>query len=283
VDYLRRRQSNFNAASRDQWAGFALHRARVSALLGAGAAAAGTRLCVLGAGNGNDLDLAALLAAHREVHLVDLDGDALASGVWRQGMRGHPGLFLHGGLDVTAMLDDMATWTPLSAIEEPTLAALMNWPAERVASVLPGRFDRVVSTCLLSQLIDTARHALVDHPEFGRVAAAIRAGHLRLLARLAVPLGAAVLISDVVSSEHLPTLSSMSGSELAGLLPRLARSGNHIGGVHPAGLRRALLGDDRLGPLVVGLRSIPPWLWRLHERDYLVWAMEFRIGPDGSR
>jgi hypothetical protein len=152
-----------------------------------------------------------------------------------------------------------------------------------VAPPLPGRFDRVASTCLLSQLIDTARHALVDHPRLGRVAAAIRAGHLRLLARLARPLGTAVLISDVVSSAHLPGLSSMLESELAGLLPRLAREGNHIGGVHPEGLRRALLGDDQLGPHVVGLRSIPPWLWRLHERDYLVWAMEYRVGPVGSR
>jgi hypothetical protein len=159
VDYLRRRQSNFNAASRNQWAGFAPPRSRVSALLGAGAAAAGSRLCVLGASNGNDLDLAALLAAHREVDLVDLDADALTCGARRQDVEGHPGLTLHGGPDVTAMLDDMASWIPLHAIEGPTLAALMNWPAERVAPILPGRFDRVTSTCLLSRLIDTARHA----------------------------------------------------------------------------------------------------------------------------
>jgi hypothetical protein len=81
----------------------------------------------------------------------------------------------------------------------------------------------------------------------------------------------------------MPVLSSMAGSQLAGLLPWLAREGDHICGVHPWALRSALSGDDQLGPHVVGLRSIPPWLWRLHERNYLVWAMEYRIGPGGSR
>ena len=35
------------------------------------------RLCILGAGNTNDLDLAALLSTHREVHLVDIDSESL--------------------------------------------------------------------------------------------------------------------------------------------------------------------------------------------------------------
>ena len=75
----RGRQSGFNAESRDQWNAFSGHRQKVSALLGAGAEPRAGRLCVLGAGNCNDLDLASLLQAHREVHLVDLDAVALAA------------------------------------------------------------------------------------------------------------------------------------------------------------------------------------------------------------
>ena len=69
MDDPRARQGQFNAESFDQWAGFADHRRRVSGLLATGPG----RLCVLGAGNANDLDLATLLEVHREVHLVDLD------------------------------------------------------------------------------------------------------------------------------------------------------------------------------------------------------------------
>ena len=89
---IKGRQSGFNAESRDQWDAFSGHREKVSAILGAGADPCPGRLCVLGAGNCNDLDLAALLRAHREVHLVDLDAEALAQGVERQGVADRPGL-----------------------------------------------------------------------------------------------------------------------------------------------------------------------------------------------
>jgi hypothetical protein len=279
VDDPKARQAAFNAASRDQWDAFAGHRREVSALLGAVAGPGRTRLCVLGAGNGNDLDLPALLAAHREVHLVDLDAEALARGAARQGVAGHPALRLYGGLDVTGMLDAIATWSPRTPIGPADLAALAAWPAGRVGLALPGPFDLVGSTCLLSQLIDTAFRALGGrHPRFGAALRAIRAGHLRLLARLAAPGGAAVLITDVVSSETFPPLSSAPESALAGLLPRLAREGNHIQGVHPADLMSALRDDPELGARVSGLESLRPWRWRLHAREYLVWALKYRIG-----
>jgi hypothetical protein len=284
LDDLRRRQAGFNAASRGQWDGFAAHRRRVSALLGAGARSGRGRLCVLGAGNGNDLDLPALLAAHREVHLVDLDREALILGAGHQGVSDHPALRLHGGLDVTGMLDAIATWDPLASIGPETLSALADWPAGLFAMALPGPFDRVASTCLLSQLINTASHALgAGHPQLKSVARAIRVGHLRLLARLASPGGEVVLITDVASSETFPALSTWPDSDLAGLLARLASEGNMIYGVRPSELVSALRDDPELARQVTGLESARPWRWRLHERDYLVWAMTFRAGAIRTR
>lgn len=52
----------------------------------------GARLCVLETGNGNDLELSALLAEYRAVHPVDLDARALESAVISQGAASHPGL-----------------------------------------------------------------------------------------------------------------------------------------------------------------------------------------------
>src|SRR4051794_6391029 len=207
MDQLGGRQVAFNTSSRGQWAGFAEHRRGLARLLSGGVTAAGGRLGVLGAGNGNDLDLPALLSAHREVHLVDIDAEALALGAARQGVAGHPGLRLHGGVDVTATLGLLSGWASMSALGPADFDALAAWPASRVAAFLPGGFDRVASTCLLSQVLETAAHTLGrGHRQLAEVQAALLAGHLRLMARLAAPGGEAVLVAEIVSSDTLAKL-----------------------------------------------------------------------------
>lgn len=278
MDELRGRQLHFNTSSRDQWDGFAEHRRRVSALLQPGETQGKDRLILLGAGNTNDLDLPALLGTYRELHLADIDAEALASGASRQGVADHQSLHLHGGLDVTAMFDAMSSWTPHSEIGQADLTALSDWPAGRVGLTLPGPFDRVASTCLLSQLIDTAAHAMGDrHPRFGPVAEAIRTGHLRLLARLTRPGGRATLITDIVSTRHLPELANVEEQDLPSMLPRLARSRNHIRAIHPFELLSAVRRDPVLADRVSGLEQARPWFWRLHGRRYLVWAMTMQL------
>ncbi len=140
----RARQHQFNAESSGQWDGFAEHRRHVTGRLESGLGS----LCVLGAGNCNDLDLITLLNAHREVHLVDLDPSALDRGAIRQGVADRPDLVLHGGLDVTGMLDAMARWSPREAVVPASELAggWVDWPASRVApgvarAVRPGRLD----------------------------------------------------------------------------------------------------------------------------------------------
>ena len=202
MDRLGRRQVAFNATSRDQWEGFAEHRRCLTAVLVREATVGRSRLCVLGAGNHNDLDLTALLSAHREVHLVDIDSAALVRGAARQGVANHPRLHLHGGVDVTATLGILSGRTPMSELGPADFDAMAAWPASRTALVLPGGFDRVASTCLLSQILETAAHSLGrDHHQLADAQAALRAGHLRLMARLAAPGGEAVLVTDVVSSQ----------------------------------------------------------------------------------
>src|SRR5271155_2717787 len=96
----------FNDASRDAWEAFGHHRHVITQLLVSAIPWSG-RLCVLGAGNSNDLDLGVLRAAYHEVHLVDLDPYALAHGVKHQDCEGAPAVFRHGGMDVTGVLDDI--------------------------------------------------------------------------------------------------------------------------------------------------------------------------------
>ena len=70
---LASQQARFNRSTRDHWPHFASHRDWIERLLVADGLGGGGRLCVLGAGNCNDLDLPALAEAFDEIHLVDLD------------------------------------------------------------------------------------------------------------------------------------------------------------------------------------------------------------------
>ncbi len=160
MDRLGRRQVAFNATSRHQWEVFAEHRRCLTAALAREATAQRSRLCVLGAGNANDLDLTALLSVHREVHLVDIDSEALSRGAERQGVAKHPRLRLHGGVDVTATLGILSERTPKSELGPADFDAMAAWPGSRTALVLPGGFDRVASTCVLSQILETAAYSL---------------------------------------------------------------------------------------------------------------------------
>jgi hypothetical protein len=273
-------QISSNAESRDGWEVFRAHRARVTGLLRIPLAPGQSRLCVLGAGNCNDLALAALLAAYRELHLVDLDGEALTRGVARQGVLDHPAVHCHGGLDVTGVVDVLAAWSGQTPILDEELAACAAAPLQRVRPALPGPFDVVASTGLLSQLI----HGIVGtageaHPRFLQALQAVRAGHLRLLADLVAPGGVGVLVCDVVSSESFPGLASTAEEWLPALLADLIRQRNFFHGINPAVVAEFLRADPVVGPQVAALEYVRPWLWDLGPRVYLVYALRFQKHP----
>ena len=271
MDDPRARESRFNRASSGQWEGFEGHRREVSALLARGSG----RLGVLGAGNANDLDLVGLLDAYREVHLVDLDPEALARGVERQGVAGRPGLARHGQLDLTGMMDAMAGWSPSVEVSRAELDALVDWPCNRVGLALPGPFDVVASTCLLSPLVGNAHHALGEgHPQLDEVALAIRLGHLRLLAGLARPGGRVVLITDVATSERCPEIAAQVGPPGLAQVADLAASHRLIRGVNPFTIAGLMRRDPSLSTRLARVELHAPWHWRLHRRAYLVCAIE---------
>jgi hypothetical protein len=152
---------------------------------------------------------------------------------------------------------------------------LVDWPARRVGLALPGPFDSVASTCLLSQLIGNAHHAIGEgHSQLGPVVRSIRLGHLRLLASLVRPGGRLTLITDVASSDWCPGLADLPESSLSGLLPRLAAEVGLIRGVNPAEILALFRRDRVLASRLRDVRMMPPWRWRLHDRVYLVCAIE---------
>ena len=114
----------------------------------------GRSLCVLGAGNANDIDLAALARDFERIALVDLDAQALKLAVERVPEAELQRIELHGGVDVTGILPTLESWRIGHVPTDDEMAAAID-AAHSPRSPALGTFDVVVSTCLLTQLIDS--------------------------------------------------------------------------------------------------------------------------------
>jgi len=266
-----------NAAGRDAWECAARHRQRVTGLLCDAAPSVGGRLCVLGAGNCNDLELTLLARRFAEVHLVDVDGEALAAAVARQGPFAGGAVHLHGGCDLTGIWQQLAAWSaePSGRIGNPSYEDVRRAIDAVKAFVpeLPGEFDVAASVCLLSQLIDGIVVSLGErHPAFLDLLQAVRRRHLQLLADVTAPGGTGLLITDIVSTDTAPSLADVPEDRLEPALMALVDAGNLFHGVHPAVIANELQTDPR----VRAVEILKPWVWDLGVRQYGVVGIRFR-------
>jgi hypothetical protein len=262
----------FNRNSAGGWDDFAEHRAKVTGLL---AEHAGGRLVVLGAGNMNDLDLPVVVGGFGEIHLVDLDTEALGRGIGRQPAEIQARLTAHAPLDVTGSLEQLRGYVK-TAPSAADLDGLIRAPAEALAGKLPGPFDVAVSTCLLGQIMHSCRKAMGESPNLGVVAQAAAMGHLNLLAQLCRPGGTALLVTDTVSSETYPLEELWSEQPPLELLTYLEKTDNTFSGTGPSYVRR-LLNREPLRPHFETARLVEPWLWRLGEKvTLLTYALVLR-------
>jgi hypothetical protein len=258
-----------NRASADLGDHFATHRARLTELiLDAGG---GERLALLGAGNCNDVDLAALAGAFGAIHLIDLDAEAVGRARDRQAPAVAARLVLQAPLDLSGLFAQLPA-VRSAHLAPDRLAALPTEAVDRVLAAVPERFDVVASCCLLSQLMHSCFLTLGTHPQLPMIAGAVALAHLRALVGLARPGGRVVLATDTVSSESYP-LEELWGQRPAGeLLAHLDTTGNVLSGTAPSLVRRLLA--DRALPLAQPARFIEPWLWRLDPNlSFLVYAV----------
>jgi hypothetical protein len=262
----------FNRNSAACWDYFAEHRAKVTALL---TESAGGRLVVLGAGNMNDLDVPQVAGAFSEVHLVDLDTEALGRGMGRQPEALRAALASHAPVDVTGSLDRLRRFVK-AAPSGTDLDALIRAPAEGDAGKLPGPFDCVLSTCLLGQIMHSCRKAMGESPHLGVVAQAAAMGHLNLLGQLCRPGGTVLLVTDTVSSETYPLEELWGEQPPLELLTYLEKTDNTFSGTGPSYVRR-LLNREPLRPQFDSARLVEPWLWRLGDKvTLLAYALVLR-------
>jgi hypothetical protein len=199
-----------NRDTRDLWERFRDHRQRMSAeiLALAPAESAGGRLCLLGAGNANDFDLETLAERFDEVHLVDIDPSALSRAAGRQSPAVRGKLKSHAPVDLSGLYHQLERTTELPPADTMVTAGMAE-----VMRQLPSEFDVVVSSCLVSQMAWALEHLLSPDqllkPMLEQTMLRI---HLRVLLGLLRPTGAALLVSDLTSSQFYPLLDDLAPS-----------------------------------------------------------------------
>jgi len=250
------------------------HREQLTAVLTQACPKAGGRLALLGAGNCNDVDLDALLSVLGEVHLVDIDREAIASARAQLGKELQQRVFLHAPVDLSGLLK---IWDA-ARTKHPTFAEIDSWPergAQNVQKVLPGLFDLVASCCVLTQMSWGLRQSLgQNHPFETQAREALVAAHLRSMCALA-PGGKVVLACDMISTEYYPLDDLPANADLTALMERLIGEQNYYQGGNPVLVRRLLRKDPILSQAVKSANWLAPWLWHgPKERTYLVYALE---------
>ena len=257
-----------------EWELYAEHRRKFTQAVLSLAPATPGRLCVLGAGKCNDLDLASLSQAFRELHLVDLDQAALASGVARETPELRKQLVLHAPVDLSVLGPKRKTKWQRRAPSASELEAAADATLQGLLARVPGPFDVVVSACILTQLGFALSQAFREpHPLLGPLRMSVVRTHLQTLLGLTAPNGSALFVSDLASSTHYPPLTQ---------LPRDADLSKVLRDIVASRAFYQVARPDLLEDLLAELAEAPPapispWLWTgPQERTYLVYGYEIR-------
>jgi len=250
------------------------HREALTRVLAGPGPGGSERLCVLGAGNAYDLELEQLLTQFAEVHLVDIDAAAVARARERVPEGPRARLFAHAPLDLSGMFHDIERWGRMQVTPQELMAAPAAG-AKRIAAALPGPFDVVASTCLLTQLQLSLLQLLGDtHQLFVALREFLTLTHLRTLAALTKPGGRALLVTDLCEANVFPPGRPRGEADLGPLMTELVAKGHVIHSSHPELIRVTLDDDPVLKRCFGDAQLSPPWLWQNGpSRRFLVYAL----------
>lgn len=218
-------------------------------------------LCILGAGNTNDVELPRLCAVYGEVHLADIDVRSVRRGVVRQGVSAAPNLRIHPPLDLTGALDRLGGPTPVRV--------------DGVRIELEGQpFGVTASVGVVTQMMQSVVESRQPTEVTSRLSLTIRDRHLADLLRLTEPAGTAILVTDVVPTSTAPDLLMTAPSDLEARMAELVGAGNFFTGTNPYRIAALLEEDERLAAFVDDVRIVDPWLWAVAEdRQHLTCAI----------
>ena len=257
-----------NSKSRAYWENYATHREIITQQIlsvapsDSGGNACGA-ICLLGAGNCNDVDLLRVATAFDQIHLVDFDNEALAHAYDTATDELRRKLRLHS-MDTSGIAEQLANWTAQPPSHD-TYRQSIEAAALAKLDPDPGSFDVVVSCCLLSQLIDSIVLTGVSQDKlFLELLFTIRDRHLDQVWEGTKPNGTAILVSDFISSVALPELEKWTERQLAAAFSHLIDQRNFFTGLNPVVLRNKLAAKNpSREPTIHG-----PWIWSVGKRKF---------------
>ena len=278
---LRQHHASLNQRTRSLRDTYTDHRDRIMRLIEAGKRASGnnaTRTAVLGAGNCNDIDLPWMTQQFDEVHLVDLDNEAINFGCSDPSLVQNR-IHRHCPIDVASPLHDiLESVLQTEAADQPTdIAADWIQQLQMPSQPLPIQAcDVVVSVGLLSQLMLSIDRALAHLPPQTvlPLIQMVRREHFRRVLSMLRPAsedqpgGVAVFGFDFVSSDTASEIPETPDDKLEPLAVKLINQRNFFTGMNPG----VLLQELKIIPDCKMLHIQSPWRWTLGPRQYLMMA-----------
>jgi hypothetical protein len=271
-EQARQAEQKGNRDGRDLWDRYGAHREKLASLIVAHAPSTPGRLALLGAGNGNDLDLERLAAHFSEIHLVDIDPAALSRAVNRQSAGVRAKLRCHAPVDLTGL------YRQLDARRRTTPDQLVETGVAQTLAQLPSDLDVVTSGCMLSQMSWGLRRLFEDDPEeLALLDHAMANIHLRVVLGMTRPGGTGLVVADLISSEIYPLDELPADADLGALVRELADNRSAYASSNPTLLKQVLRRDAKLASLCAAPEVGEAWLWTgSRERTFLVYPLVLR-------
>lgn len=250
-----------NASALGHYEAFSGHREKLTELaLSRAPNAGGGTLCVLGAGNCFDLDVNRLAAAYGEIHLVDIDVPALRGTVDRHAPEVQAKLHVHGGVDLSGLLDRLDRWAR-GEITVEELTTHGDATARAVAQQLGRQFDVVLSACVLSQMQLSVVDGLGDgHRLIPVVSWTLTVTHFLTLAALTRSGGSALFATDITASPIYPSLAGAAKEDGLTLLNDAVRARKVFDFAEP-GRVEEMMRDNPTLQAALGWQLTDAWTW----------------------
>ena len=256
-------QVGVNRNFQQNWRQYAGHRERLMSLLAAAGAGQGRDICILGAGNCNDLDTERLATEFSEIHLVDIDPEALERGRESFPASRRDAVALHPNIDLSGFIDRLDEWGDRFPDDRELGRAALE-AIQKIVNQIGCRSDVVLSTCVLSQLpIPYRRTWVTSASNWKRLHDAITAVHLATLAATVRPGGHGVMAFDLFGSRRAPGLLGLDqddGEAIQAFVEEQVGAGEIKLDWDPAAIL-ARLKSSSLSSLVESPRLTLPWLW----------------------
>jgi len=222
------------------------------------------------------VDLRRLSEHFAKIQLVDLDTEALRSGVATQGLVRSKRIEIAGGVDLSGIGDFLSTWGAERSPDDAELERCLV--RARDARPLPDSplQDTVISACLLSQIVESITMAVGEgYPRVMDLISVVRRRHLQLMLDLLGPGGQGLLVTDFVSSDTCRELETVEDARLGALSTELIHRQNFFTGLNPFVLLKLLAEDPVFQRQITGVQLTKPWRWHFPARTYAVCTLVF--------